>query len=233
MTTNTQPKILILLPAYREEGRIGDVVTAAAAVCPDVLVVDDGSDDATGREARDAGAVVVRQEPNQGKGAALNRGFAYAREHGFDAVVTMDSDGQHSPDDLPRFIEAFARGDAPVIIGNRMSDVEDMPFVRKMTNRFMSWLLSRRMGVRVPDTQNGYRLYATDVLGEVKVDDPRFAAESEILLELAARGVSMSSVPVTTIYGDEKSKIHPFKDTLRFFRMLRRFRRRPSSPNPE
>ena len=227
MTTTTQSKILILLPAYREAGRIGGVVRSVAALCPNVLVVDDGSDDSTGEEAREAGAVVLRQEPNQGKGAALNRGFAYAREHGYDAVITMDADGQHSPDDLPRFIDAFDRGDAPVIIGNRMDEVEAMPFVRRMTNRFMSWLLSRKMGVHVPDTQNGYRLYATGVLDDVQVADPRFAAESEILLELAGRGVRMASVPVSTIYGDEKSKIHPFKDTVRFFRMLRR-RRRPT-----
>jgi hypothetical protein len=93
----------------------------------------------------------------------------------------------------------------------------------------MSRLLSRRMGVEVPDTQNGYRLYATSVLAGVRVDAARFAAESEILLELAGRGVPMHSVPVTTIYGDERSKIHPVKDTVRFFRMLRRYQRRPSS----
>lgn len=229
---NSPSRILVLLPAYREEGRIGKVVEAVRAVCPEVLVVDDGSDDRTGDEAREAGAIVLRQEPNQGKGAALARGFAHAREHGFDAVITMDADGQHSPDDLPRFIEAFGQGKAPVIIGNRMSDMGDMPLVRKVTNRFMSWLLSRRMGVSVPDTQNGYRLYATEVLGDVRVDDPRFAAESEILLELAGRGVPMASVPVSTIYGDERSKIHPVKDTVRFFRMLREYKKRPTSRPP-
>ena len=218
---NRTPDILVLIPAYREAGRIGAVVRAVREAGHDVLVVDDGSDDATGAEAEAAGASVLRQEPNQGKGAALNRGFAHALGRGYTAVITMDADGQHSPDDLAAFVEAFRGGEAPVIIGNRMSDAGGMPLVRRLTNRFMSRLLSRRMGVEVPDTQNGYRHYATEVLRDVQVADPRFAAESEILLSLAGRGVPMAAVPVRTIYGDEKSKIHPIKDTLRFFRMLR------------
>jgi len=216
----------VLIPAYHESGRIGDVVRQVLPCCARVVVVDDGSGDGTAEEARAAGATVLVHEQNQGKGAALRTGFDYAREQGAAFVLTMDGDGQHAPDDIPGFLDAFERGEAPVIIGNRMDDPTSMPLVRRLTNRFMSWLLSRKMGQRVPDTQNGFRLYRTDLLPEMVGGEARFAAESEILLVLSRRGVRIGSVPVRIIYGDERSKIRPLRDTLRFIRMLRAFDRK-------
>jgi len=211
----------VLVPAYNEGERIAAVVKDVLKVCPNVVVVDDGSPDNTADAARDAGATAVLvQNPNQGKGAALNRGFEHAREMGYEFVVTVDGDGQHAADDIPAFIDAYGAG-VPVIIGNRMSDTATMPFIRRLTNRFMSWLISRKMGQRVPDTQNGFRLYKTSVIPEMQTGSQRFAAESEILLELAANGVKMGAVPIQVIYRDEKSKINPVKDTWRFFKMLR------------
>ncbi len=213
----------VLIPAYQEGSRIGAVVREVLPFCPRIVVVDDGSADGTAVAARAAGATVLVHARNQGKGAALQTGFDYAREQGAAFVLTMDGDGQHAPADIPGFLEAFARGDAPVLVGDRMEDPRAMPFVRRMTNRFMSWLLSRKMGQRVPDTQNGFRLYRTDVLPDMSGGDARFAAESEILLILSRRGVRIGSVPVRIIYGDERSKIRPVRDTLRFIRMLRAF----------
>jgi len=215
--------ICIVIPAFNEAKRIGPVVEGARRHAV-VVVVDDGSADGTAEVAAGAGAVVLRQPVNQGKGAALAAGFAYAREHGFDAVITMDADGQHAPSELPRFIAAFRAHRPAVVVGSRMDNLKDMPFVRRWTNIIMSWMLSRRMGQRVPDTQCGYRLYRQDVLPYLAVDAQRFAAESEVLLNLAARGFTIESVPVSTIYGDEKSKINPVVDTVRFFGMLRRHR---------
>ncbi len=216
----------VLIPAYQEGSRIGAVVREVLPFCPRIVVVDDGSADDTAGAARAAGATVLVHAQNKGKGAALQTGFDYAREQGATFVLTMDGDGQHAPADIPGFLEAFARGDAPVLVGDRMEDPKAMPFVRRMTNRFMSWLLSRKMGQRVPDTQNGFRLYRTDVLPDMSGGDARFAAESEILLILTRRGVRIGSVPVRIIYGDERSKIRPVRDTLRFFRMLRAFDRK-------
>jgi len=216
----------VLIPAYQEGSRIGAVVREVLPFCPRIVVVDDGSADDTAGAARAAGATVLVHAQNKGKGAALQTGFDYAREQGATFVLTMDGDGQHAPADIPGFLEAFARGDAPVLVGDRMEDPKAMPFVRRMTNRFMSWLLSRKMGQRVPDTQNGFRLYRTDVLPDMSGGDARFAAESEILLILSRRGVRIGSVPVRIIYGDERSKIRPVRDTLRFFRMLRAFDRK-------
>jgi glycosyltransferase involved in cell wall biosynthesis len=227
MTTPSADAIRVaaIVPAFREAGRIGPVVRAIVATGIDAVVVDDGSGDGTDTEAREAGAIVVRHEVNKGKGAALNTGFAYAQASGYDVVVTMDADGQHDPAELPRFVDAYRRTRIPVLVGNRMSDVSTMPLVRKLTNLFMSWLLSRMMGQFIPDTQCGYRLYRCDLLSFVATGSSGFAAESEVLLRLADRGIRMDSVRIKTIYGDEKSKINPVADTVRFFSMLLRYRK--------
>lgn len=221
-----EPRGCVLIPAYREAGRIQAVVAAVREYIPDVIVVDDGSPDTTAEEAERAGARVIRHKVNSGKGAALDSGFRQARALGFDYVITMDGDGQHAPADLSGFIQAYRQSGIPVWVGSRMAETRSMPRVRRMTNRFMSWLLSREMGQWVPDTQCGYRLYALSVVPESTAGSGRFAAESEILMELSLQGVKIGSVPVATIYGTEKSKIRPVRDALRFFKMLRDFRRR-------
>lgn len=216
----------VIVPGYNEAAHIRDVVTRIRRHVPDVVVVDDGSKDATSAEAREAGAAVVRHEVNRGKGVALSTGFAHARERGFDYVITMDADGQHAADDIPKFVEAYVRTGIPVLVGNRMSETGGMPFVRRCTNQFMSWLLSREMKQYVPDTQCGYRLYRSDVIPFVSAKSERFAAESETLLHVAERGIRIAAVPIATIYEDGRaSRINPVKDTLRFFGMLRKYRR--------
>ena len=219
-------RVCVVIPAFREEKRIAAVVHSVRDRGFDVVVIDDGSDDRTGEEARQAGATVVRHEQNQGKGVALNSGFTYAVEKHYDGAITMDADGQHDPAELPKFVEAYVRTGIPVFIGNRMAKNEEMPLVRRWTNQFMSWMLSRVMGQYVPDTQCGYRFYRCDVLPFITAHSERFAAESEILLHVAARGIRIDSVRISTIYGDEKSKINPMVDTVRFFSMLWRFRKR-------
>jgi hypothetical protein len=138
----------------------------------------------------------------------------------------MDGDGQHDPGDIPAFVEAYVRTGTPVLLGNRMDDTRSMPFVRRLTNRFMSWLLSRKMNQAVPDTQSGFRLYRCDAIPEGGCSSERFAAESEILLCIAEKNIVIGAVPIKVIYRDEKSKINPFKDTIRFFRMLRKYEAR-------
>ncbi len=216
----------VLLPAYQEGGRIGRTVEAVRAYCSDVVVVDDGSTDGTSEEAREAGAIVVPHERNMGKGVALQTGFKHVMKAGYDCVVTMDGDGQHAPEDLPGFLDVYRESGAPVVVGNRMSDPRTMPLVRRLTNRFMSWLLSRRMGQHVPDTQNGYRLYDREVLPILLATvSEGFAAESEVLLDLSEAGKTIASAPTRIIYGDERSKIRPVRDTIKFFRMLHRHQR--------
>jgi len=220
-------KTCVLIPAYNEEKRVGAVVREVLEYCPDVIVVDDGSPDDTDKVAAEAGAIVLEHVHNQGKGAALQTGFDYAREHGYDLAITLDADGQHAPSDIPAFLQAYERTHSPVLVGNRMGDVAAMPRLRRFVNRFMSDLLSRVMGQHVPDSQCGFRLYHRSAFpaGPYDAHSQRYAAESEILLRLALEGRKIGAVTIQTIYGDEKSKVRPLADTLRFFRMLRRFKK--------
>lgn len=226
MTSSPAPKFCVLMPAYREEAHIADVVRETLAYAPTVIVIDDGSPDATAEEAERAGALVLAHVRNQGKGAAIRTGIRHAAEAGFDLAVTMDADGQHAPSDIPAFLAAYARTRNPALVGNRMGDTRTMPWIRLRTNRFMSNLLSRVMGQYVPDTQCGFRLYDRSVFPLFEADNSaRYAAESEILLRISLEGRKIGAVTIQTIYGNERSKVNPFTDTIRFFRMLRRFKK--------
>jgi len=219
----------VIIPAYLEEARIRRVVESVLQYVQPVIVVDDGSPDRTAAEAFSAGAIVIKHEKNLGKGAALNTGFAYAVQQKFAYVITMDADGQHLPGDIPCFVNEYRRAGVSVLVGNRMADPGGMPLVRKLTNIFMSWYLSRQMGQHVPDTQCGFRLYAAQILPHLATESSRYAAESETLLRVAAQNIKIGSVPVKVIYRDEKSKIRPFRDTIRFFVMIWSFRRKLKS----
>jgi len=213
---------LVILAAWNEEAMIGRVVRDLRNMNLNVLVVDDGSTDTTSEVAREAGAEVLRHETNLGKGQALADGYRYAASEGYDAVVTMDADGQHDPMDVPRFFDAYDRTGIPVLIGNRIRDRHHMPRTRRITNRIMSHMLNRKMKQYVPDTQNGFRLYQTDVVMMVIPETKGFAAESEILLTLDEIDIRMGSIPIAAHYHGEKSHIRPIHDTRLFFKMLKR-----------
>jgi hypothetical protein len=135
----------------------------------------------------------------------------------------MDSDGQHLASEAGRFVQAWENG-ADVVVGDRMADNDNMPWLRKRTNEFTSWVISSIAGARIPDSQNGYRLFDAKVLRTVKLESRRYDMESEILIRAARQGYSIASVPISTIYHDEESSINPFVDTLRFFRLVWRAR---------
>ncbi len=219
-------KACVLVPAYNEARNIGPLVREIRDYCPDVIVIDDGSADETSPVAAAAGATVLPHVRNQGKGMALQTGFDYAREHGYDLAITMDADGQHAPSDIPAFLKAYERTHSPVLVGNRMGDIARMPRLRRFVNRYMSSLLSRLMGQHVPDTQCGFRIYHRAVFppAPYAAASQRYAAESEILLRIALQGRKIGAVTIQTIYGAEKSKINPLLDTIRFYRMIHRFK---------
>lgn len=227
MEDNTlQRKIMILIPCYKEESAIRNVATQAIQTgLGDVVVVDDGSPDKTAEEARATGAHVIVHEVNKGKGNALITGFTYALENKYDAVITLDGDGQHPPAEIINFVNVWNETNADMIVGTRMANTEDMPFIRLATNKFMSWLLSKSLGQKVSDTQNGFRLYTAKVLPVcINCSSGGFSAESEHLLQISLNGFTFAEAPTSTIYGEEKSKIRPVRDTIRFFKMLSHFR---------
>lgn len=218
--------VAALIPAYLEELRIAEVAARARAQLDHVLVVDDGSPDATSEKAREAdGVEVIRHEVNQGKGAAIKTGLRALTERGFEYVMILDGDGQHLPEEIPAFLEAATKSKAHFLLGNRMSDISKMPFVRKLTNKYMSWKISRLCGQPIPDTQCGFRMIHRDVVPHLFCESNAYDYETEMLLIAAREGFKIAAVPVSTVYSDEKSKIHPVRDTIRFFKLIARYKR--------
>lgn len=210
----------VLIPSYNEARSIGALVTALRARAMTVYVVDDGSVDDTAAIAEAAGAIVVKHKHNKGKGASMREGFKHIVKKGYGSVVVMDGDGQHVVEDIAQFITRMKETDADVIIGNRMLDTTSMPPVRIYTNRFMSSLISLIARQHVPDTQSGFRLIKTDVLRTIRLESSNYEIESEMIIEAARNGFRIASVPIKTVYRDEKSKINPVVDTLRFIGFL-------------
>ena len=216
-----------LIPCYFEEKHIQDIARRTRRQLDQVLVVDDGSTDDTEFEARAADVEVVKHFVNQGKGAAIKTGLQIlGARASVEYVLILDGDGQHLPEEIPAFIEAANETHAAMLVGNRMSDTRAMPFVRKMTNRFMSAQISEVCGQPIPDTQCGFRMFHRDLAAALcETESSKYDFETEMLVIAARRGGAIAAVPVSTVYGDEISKIHPLRDTIRFFQLLHRLKR--------
>lgn len=214
--------VAAIIPAYFEEKHVADVVERTLKQVDNVLVVDDGSTDATTENARAAGAVVIKHERNSGKGESIKTGLRYWMERGFQHVIILDADGQHLPEEIARFIAAAPAG-ADLLIGTRMNDVRQMPLVRKIVNRYMSRRISRVCKQDVPDTQCGFRMLTARVIPHVLDGAERFDYETEVLFIVSRNGGRIDSVPISTVYADEVSSIHPVRDTIRFLKLMRRW----------
>ena len=214
-----------VVPAYQEEKHIAEVVRRTLKQLPNVVVVDDGSTDATADKARTAGADVIVHEQNRGKGESIKSGFRYWLEHGSTYVIVLDGDGQHLPEEIDRFLNAASSSGAKLLIGTRMNDVREMPLVRRTVNRYMSRKISRVCGQEIPDTQCGFRMVHRDIIPDLLGGTERFDYETEMLILASRAGCRIASVPITTVYSDEVSSIHPVRDTLRFFKLMRRYKK--------
>ena len=215
--------IFALIPGYQEGPRIAPVVAGARAFLP-VIVVDDGSTDDTAAQAEAAGAVVLRQVPNAGKGAALRTGFRYALERGAVAVVTLDADGQHDPAEIPAFLDVFEASRPELIVGRR--DFSSMPPVRRLSNTLGGWVFSAAVGRRVPDNQSGYRLIGRQLMAALlDSDESGFEFEVEMIARCIALGLPLADVPIRTIYSGEPSHIRPWRHFTEFLRVSRDARR--------
>lgn len=213
-------KTCVLIPSFNEAKTIGGLVSKIKAQGLDVIVVDDGSSDNTSELATEAGAHVIRHRENRGKGAAFKSGFAFALREDYAAVITMDGDGQHSPDDIPHFINAAEASSSDIILGNRMFFPKNMPLLRRITNRTMSSLISLICRKHIPDSQCGFRLHKRRVLEKLTPRSDNYEIETEILIEAHQKGMRVSSIPIQSIYRKEVSNINPFIDTIRFLRYL-------------
>lgn len=226
-------RIFALIPAHDEAARIEHVVAGAGRHLP-VLVVDDGSADDTAALAESAGATVIRQSPNQGKGAALRAGFAAALDAGAEAVITLDGDGQHDPSEIPAFLGAYARralaGEpSELIVGRR--DFRRMPPSRRIANWLGTVVLSASLGRWIADNQSGYRLVGRRLMAAtLDSREAGFAFEVEMIAVCMREGWSIGWVPVRTIYAGEHSHIRPGHHLREFLGATGRARRIARGP---
>jgi glycosyltransferase involved in cell wall biosynthesis len=219
-------RTLVIVPSKNVDAAIADLVAKLFALDLglDVLVVNDGSTDSTSRVAREAGAIVLDHPENLGKGAALRTGFEYAVDRDYEAVITMDGDGQHDPAAIPEFCEALERTGADIIVGTRMQAVGDMPAIRRWTNRTTSRVVSLLSRQTIPDSQSGFRMIRGRVLKDLakSLVTTKYDMESEILIRAGRRGYTVAATAIESIYTGAVSHINPVVDTLRFLRLVAR-----------
>ncbi len=220
------PSILAVIPAFNEEQTISQVVAQALIHLP-VLVVDDGSRDATAARAMEAGAHCFQQIPNQGKGAALRAGFRWAINQGYSAVITLDADGQHDPNEIPSFLAAYQcpAGQQPfdLIIGQRSH--QHMPFSRRLANTLGRRLFSWAVGQDIPDNQSGYRLVSQRLMEAcLQSQETGFEFEVEQIVLCLKQGWRLGWLPIQTIYTGRGSHIQPIRHILGFIRAALRAR---------
>ncbi len=197
-------RIMAMLPAYNEEAHLPEVLTELKQYIETILVIDDGSVDRTVEIARDMGVNVLSRGYNLGVGQTTRDGLAWALDKGFDAAVMLDSDGQHKPGEITRFLEKFERDRNRLIIGAR--DYKQMPLRRRIPNTFGRWMLSRAVSQYLPDNQSGYRLVEKElILKLLETKESGFNFMVEMITICLASGWEIGWVPISTIYGDEKS----------------------------
>jgi glycosyltransferase involved in cell wall biosynthesis len=221
MLNERKIKFAVIIPAYNEKPSLSGILDELKGRGFFILVVDDGSRDNTCELAAEKADFVIRNERNLGKGLSLKKGIDYLfKRSDFDYLVTMDADGQHSTADLDKFLREAESG-AFFVVGNRMFNPAGMPGLRVVTNKFMSWFISRIAGQKIPDTQCGFRLIKREVLEKIRIKTNNFEIESEILIKAARSGFPIKSIPIKSIYFKRlHSRINPFLDTLRFIKFI-------------
>ena len=214
----------VLIPAFNAAKTIGELVQRVRGQGYTVVVVDDGSHDQTAAMASSQGALVISHLHNRGKGRALRTGFEYALRSGYDGVITMDSDGQHDPAEIPHLVHVGEVQHAGMVVGNRMANGTLMPRHRRWTNQLMSQLISSLTHQDIPDSQCGFRVIRKELLQQLPLRTERFEIETELVLGAARHRWKVVSVPVRTIYQPhDHSHIRPVRDAWRFFGLILRY----------
>ncbi len=211
------PSLCILIPVYNCYDALETLLPHVLSYGIPVCVIDDGSTFMP-EWIHSQKVTLINHEMNRGKGAALKTGFVWALQKGFDAVITMDGDAQHHPDDLPGFFAACREYD--VVVGKRDFSDPRMPRHRKFSNTVTSKMLTRLLHTPILDAQCGYRCIHTKVLSVLTLETDKYDMENELLIKAARKGFSIGFVPIQTIYNNSTSHIHGFRDTWRFLRAI-------------
>nr|WP_234025726.1 DUF2062 domain-containing protein [Alistipes sp. Marseille-P5061] len=209
----------VVIPTYNNDRTLGGVIAGVRRYCADIFVVNDGSTDRTAEVlASTEGIRTIAYARNRGKGYALRRGLRAAREAGFRYALTIDSDGQHYPDDIARFIERIERRPDTLLIGARNLTADNMPARNTFANRFSNFWYLVETGRRLEDTQSGFRLYPLRQLGRLRSLCSRYEFEVEVIVRAAWRGVEVENIPVRVYYapdGERVSHFRPLRDFTR------------------
>ncbi len=241
---NNHAKISILIPAYNEEKYIEKVIKSCFKYGLDIIIVDDGSTDDTLKVVKSIPApknlkiIPIRHMVNKGKGQSLKTGFRYVARNNYSGVITIDADGQHNTDEIKNFLKSAEKEKPDLIIGNRLGNTRNMPFIRLATNVFTSWIISSIAGKKVSDVQSGFRYISSRVLKNIKLETSNFDTEPELIIKSGWFGYNIKNIPISTIYHKNSiSYVNPITDTIKFFKLVfnsfrwkRKFYRKDNSP---
>lgn len=218
-------KAAVIIPAYNEAATVAKVAQHALRHVPWVVVIDDGSSDGTAQALAGLPLEVLHNDRNRGKAASLHRGQQHALAGGAEAVITMDADGQHRPEDIPRLLAAARANPHSLVIGARVINREAMPALRNFGNRVGDFWISWAAGQPLKDSQSGFRVYPADLLRLLNLKTTRtwgFVFESAALIDGVRKGYGVEHVPIETLYfeGSRTSHFRPALDTFRIVVMV-------------
>lgn len=221
MTIRDNIRLCVIIPTYNNCGTIQQVVTDVSHQCEDIIVVNDGSTDATAEILKTSPVKIelVNYTPNRGKGHALVAGFHRAKELGYTHAITIDADGQHFPSDIPAFLQALKQCSDGIIVGSRNLNEENMPRQNTFANRFSNFWFRLQTGINLPDTQSGYRLYNLQALKGLNFITSRYEAELELMVFAAWNGSPIISIPVRVYYPPAEERVSHFRPVYDFFRI--------------
>jgi glycosyltransferase involved in cell wall biosynthesis len=216
----TSRKICVLVPTYNNATTLGTVLRNLLSHTNDIVVVNDGSTDETSEVLKSFPEIqTISYKQNQGKGFALRTGFEFARSKGYDYAITIDSDGQHSPEDLVQFLPALENHPDAIIIGARNMEQASVPGKSSFGNKFSNFWFWVETGIRRNDTQSGYRLYPISSLANLKFITNKFEFEIEVIVKAAWAGVEVIEVPVKVFYPEKEKRISHFRPWRDFTRI--------------
>jgi glycosyltransferase involved in cell wall biosynthesis len=211
--------IVAVIPFFNESKTIYQIVNNTLRYVDAVIAVDDGStDDSSSKIPEHKNVTLLKIKVNKGKGFALRKGLNEGVKKGYTQIITIDADLQHNPEEIPFLIHELNNFD--IVIGNRLNNLVNMPLHRKMSNKITSFLLSLKTGEKIIDSQCGFRAYRAEVIKNIKTIKNGYEAESEILIIATRKGYKIGFTEISTIYGNEKSKISPVKTTFNFVKVL-------------
>ncbi len=220
MNSSTEKnKICVVIPVYNEVEYLDELIHKVTPHVSKIICIDDGSTDGS-HELLDAKSEVelITNSKNYGKGFALRVGLQKAIDSGYDFIVTLDGDLQHVPELIPEFVNALKNYD--VVVGNRLHTLKGMPLQRIVSNKLTSWLLSKKVGQKIKDSQSGYRAFKRDVVKDILPIETGFEAETEMLIKAASNNFTIGFVDIPTIYNDNESKMKPMAAIFGFLKIL-------------